>query len=298
MRIILAIGWQPLFTSLACIKINLLLRVTGRRKDGYHLLDSLVAFCELGDRLELSLNDRCDELVVEGTFCNEIGEDNIVRRTLKKFREATGWCQPVKIRLKKEIPVGAGLGGGSSDAATTLKLLTQIPDTPPLSRAEIFKIALDLGADVPACLLGKTSRMQGIGEKLRTLDPLPKLPILLVNPNLKIETKKVFEAFGGEYSPPINSNKLERPWSERQLKNLFQSKPQNDLYEAAASLVPEISEILTKLSTIQGVTSTGMSGSGATCFAIFHPKQKVKINEAMELLRETNWWYRLTYLKP
>ena len=298
MRIILAIGWQPLFTSLACIKINLLLRVTGRRKDGYHLLDSLVTFCELGDTLELSLNDRYDELVVEGTFYNEIGEDNIVRRTLKKFREATGWCQPVKIRLKKEIPVGAGLGGGSSDAATTLKLLTQIPETPPLSRAEIFKIALDLGADVPACLLGKTARMQGIGEKLRTLDPLPKLPILLVNPNLKIETKKVFEAFGGEYSPPINSYQLEGPWSERQLKNLFQSKPQNDLYEAAASLVPEISEILTKLSAIQGVTSTGMSGSGATCFAIFHPKQKVKINEAMELLRETNWWYRLTYLKP
>ena len=298
MRIILAIGWQPLFTSLACIKINLLLKVTGRRKDGYHLLDSLVTFCELGDRLELSLSDHYDELIVEGTFRNEIGEDNIVRRTLKKFREATGWRQPVKIRLEKEIPVGAGLGGGSSDAAATLKLLTQIPETPPLSRAEIFKIALDLGADVPVCLLGQTARMQGIGEKLKTLDPLPKLPILLVNPNLKIETKKVFEAFGGGYSSPINSNQLEGPWSHRQLKNLLQSKPQNDLYEAAASLVPQISEILTRLNTIQGVTSTGMSGSGATCFAIFHPRQKMKINEAMELLRETDWWYRLTYLKP
>ena len=272
--------------------------MTGRRKDGYHLLDSLVGFCGFGDRLEISSSEAQDEIITEGTFGREVGDNNIIRKTLEKFRETTQWEQPVRIRLEKEIPIGAGLGGGSSDAATTLKLLTQIPNSPSLTGKELFKIALDLGADVPICLQRKTARMQGIGERLNILQPFPKLPIVLVNPNRKLETKNVFGAFKGNYSKPIDSCLIEKTWSQEKLENLLASKQQNDLHEAAVSLVPEISEVLALLRKLPGIIGVGMSGSGATCFAIFKQGKTAKINEALRRLDETTWWHKLTYLKP
>ena len=287
-----------MFSSLAFAKINLLLKVTGRRNDGYHLLDSLVGFCEFGDRLEISLNEARDEIITEGTFGKEIGDNNIIRRTLEKFRETTRWERPVRIRLEKEIPIGAGLGGGSSDAATTLRLLSQIPNSPPLTRKELFNIALELGADVPVCLHGKTTRMQGIGERLSLLQPLPKLPIVLVNPNFRLETKDVFGAFRGNYSEPIDSYLLEKSWSQKKLEDLLKSRQQNDLYDAAVSLVPQISQVLTLLRELPGVIGVGMSGSGATCFAIFERGKTSKINEALEMLNGTTWWHKVTYLLP
>ena len=287
-----------MLSSLAFAKINLLLKVTGRRNDGYHLLDSLVSFCEFGDRLEISLNEARDEIITEGTFGREIGDNNIIRKTLEKFRETTKWEQPVRIRLEKEIPIGAGLGGGSSDAATTLRLLSQIPNSPPLTHKELFNMALELGADVPVCLHGKTTRMQGIGERLSLLQPLPKLPIVLVNPNCRLETKDVFGAFGGNYSEPIDSYLLEKSWSQEKLENLLTSEQQNDLYDAAVSLVPQISQVLTLLRELPGVIGVGMSGSGATCFAIFERGKTSKINEALERLNGTTWWHKLTYLLP
>ena len=287
-----------MLSSLAFAKINLLLKVTGRRNDGYHLLDSLVGFCEFGDRLEISLNEARDEIITEGTFGREIGDNNIIRKTLEKFRETTKWERPVRIRLEKEIPIGAGLGGGSSDAATTLRLLSQIPNSPPLTHKELFNMALELGADVPVCLHGKTTRMQGIGERLSLLQPLPKLPIVLVNPNCRLETKDVFGAFGGNYSEPIDSYLLEKSWSQEKLEDLLTSKQQNDLYDAAVSLVPQISQVLTLLRELPGVIGVGMSGSGATCFAIFERGKTSKINEALERLNGTTWWHKLTYLLP
>ena len=274
------------------------MKVTGRRNDGYHLLDSLVGFCEFGDRLEISLNEARDEIITEGTFGGEIGDNNIIRKTLEKFRETTNWEQPVRIRLEKEIPIGAGLGGGSSDAATTLRLLSQIPNSPPLTRKELFNMALELGADVPVCLHKKTTRMQGIGEKLALLPPLPELPILLVNPNCRLETKNVFGAFRGNYSEPIDSYLFEKSWSQETLEDLLRSKQQNDLYDAAVSLVPQISKVLTLLRELPGVIGVGMSGSGATCFAIFKQSKAAKMNEALERLNETTWWHKLTYLLP
>ena len=287
-----------MFSSLAFAKINLLLKVTGRRNDGYHLLDSLVGFCEFGDRLEISLNEAQDEIITEGTFGREIDENNIIKKTLEKFRETTNWEQPVRIRLEKEIPIGAGLGGGSSDAATTLRLLSQIPNSPPLTPKELFNMALELGADVPVCLHRKTTRMQGIGEKLALLPPLPELPILLVNPNCRLETKNVFGAFRGNYSEPIDSYLFEKSWSQETLEDLLRSKQQNDLYDAAVSLVPQISKVLTLLRELPGVIGVGMSGSGATCFAIFKQSKAAKMNEALERLNETTWWHKLTYLLP
>jgi len=272
--------------------------VTGRRNDGYHLLDSLVGFCEFGDRLEISLNEARDEIITEGTFGGEIGDNNIIRKTLEKFRETTKWEQPVRIRLEKEIPIGAGLGGGSSDAATTLRLLSQIPNSPPLTHKELFNMALELGADVPVCLHGKTTRMQGIGERLSLLQPPPKLPIVLVNPNCRLETKDVFGAFRGNYSDPIDSYLLEKSWNQEKLKNLLTSEQQNDLYDAAISLVPQISQVLRLLRELRGVIGVGMSGSGATCFAIFERDKTSKVNEALRKLNGTNWWHKLTYLLP
>ena len=287
-----------MLSSLASAKINLLLKVTGRRNDGYHLLDSLVGFCEFGDRLEISLNEARDEIITEGTFGREISDNNIIRKTLEKFRETTKWERPVRIRLEKEIPIGAGLGGGSSDAATTLRLLSQIPNSPPLTHKELFNMALELGADVPVCLHRKTTRMQGIGEKLALLPPLPELPILLVNPNCRLETKNVFGAFRGNYSEPIDNYLFENSWSQETLEDLLRSKQQNDLYDAAVSLVPQISKVLTLLRELPGVIGVGMSGSGATCFAIFKQSKAAKMNEALERLNETTWWHKLTYLLP
>ena len=287
-----------MFSSLAFAKINLLLKVTRRRNDGYHLLDSLVGFCEFGDRLEISLNEAQDEIITEGTFGREIDENNIIKKTLEKFRETTNWEQPVKIRLEKEIPIGAGLGGGSSDAATTLRLLSQVPKSPPLTHKELFNMALELGADVPVCLHGKTTRMQGIGERLSLLQPLPRLPIVLVNPNCRLETKNVFGALRGNYSEPIDSYLFEKSWSQETLEDLLRSKQQNDLYDAAVSLVPQISKVLTLLRELPGVIGVGMSGSGATCFAIFKQSKAAKMNEALERLNETTWWHKLTYLLP
>lgn len=272
--------------------------MTGRREDGYHILDSLVGFCEFGDRLEISLNEARDEIITEGTFGRKIGGNNIIRKTLEKFRETTRWEQPVRIRLEKEIPIGAGLGGGSADAATTLRLLTQIPNCPSLTGKELFKIALDLGADVPVCLQGKTARMQGIGDKLNILQPFPKLPIVLVNPNLSLETKNVFREFKGIYSKPVDGCLVEKSWSQEKLENLLASKQQNDLQEAAISLVPEISEVLGLLRKLPGIIGVGMSGSGTTCFAIFKQGKTATINEALTRLNETTWWHKLTYLKP
>ena len=272
--------------------------MTGRRNNGYHLLDSLVGFCEFGDRLEISLNEAQDEIITEGTFGREIDENNIIKKTLEKFRETTKWKQPVRIRLEKEIPIGAGLGGGSSDAATTLRLLSQIPNSPPLTHKELFNMALELGADVPVCLHGKTTRMQGIGERLSLLQPLPKLPIVLVNPNCRLETKDVFGAFRGNYSDPIDSYLLEKSWSQEKLENLLTSEQQNDLYDAAISLVPQISQVLRLLRELPGVIGVGMSGSGATCFAIFERGKTSKINEALGRLNGTTWWHKLTYLLP
>ena len=272
--------------------------MTGRRNDGYHLLDSLVGFCEFGDRLEISLNEARDEIITEGTFGKEIGDNNIIRETLEKFREMTRWERPVRIRLEKEIPIGAGLGGGSSDAATTLRLLSQIPNSPPLTRKELFNMALELGADVPVCLHGKTTRMQGIGERLSLLQPLPRLPIVLVNPNCRLETKNVFGALRGNYSEPIDSYLFEKSWSQETLEDLLRSKQQNDLYDAAVSLVPQISKVLTLLRELPGVIGVGMSGSGATCFAIFKQSKAAKMNAALERLNETTWWHKLTYLLP
>ena len=272
--------------------------MTGRRNDGYHLLDSLVGFCEFGDRLEISLNEARDEIITVGTFGKEIGDNNIIRKTLEKFRETTKWEQPVRIRLEKEIPIGAGLGGGSSDAATTLRLLSQIPNSPPLTHKELFNMALELGADVPVCLHGKTTRMQGIGERLSLLQPLPKLPIVLVNPNCRLETKDVFGAFRGNYSDPIDSYLLEKSWNQEKLENLLTSEQQNDLYDAAISLVPQISQVLILLRELPGVIGVGMSGSGATCFAIFERGKTSKINEALRKLNGTTWWHKLTYFLP
>ena len=140
--------------------------------------------------------------------------------------------------------------------------------------------------------------MQGIGERLNILQPFPKLPIVLVNPNRKLETKNVFGAFQGTYSKPIDSCLVEKSWTQEKLENLLASKKQNDLHEAAVSLVPEIAEVLELLRKLPGIIGVGMSGSGATCFAIFKQGEKAKVNEALRRLNETTWWHKLTYFKP
>ncbi len=186
-------GAEPV-EELARAKINLDLQVTGRRADGYHELDSLTAFAAFGDRLILQQHDRL-ELEVIGPFAGPLAAepDNLVLRAARRLASRAGREATVRITLDKRLPVAAGLGGGSADAAAVLRGLNRLWRLG-MAPADLAAIAVDLGADVPVCLAGRAARMRGIGDRLEPWDELPPLAVLLVNPDLPLSTAAVFGA--------------------------------------------------------------------------------------------------------
>ena len=267
-------------------KVNLTLHVTGRRDDGYHLLDSLVVFTAFGDQLTFQKAES-DELDLSGPFADSLhpDDDNICLKALRLFRESGGVLDPIHIHLEKQIPVGAGLGGGSSDAAAVLRFANTAAQTP-LPQQLLHDIALQLGADVPVCLRGKAAIMRGIGEKLSAPDSAPQGHILLARPDVMLSTPAVFKAFA-------NSN---RPFSEPDASKPGPGhflKGQNDLQEAAISICPEIEDLLGAITTFADTDGNGrkivrMSGSGSACFAIFHEAQTCKTAAAQ--LTDMGYW--------
>ncbi len=251
---------------LARAKVNLWLKVVGRRADGYHLLDSLVAFADLADAVDAAAADRLS-LVLDGPGAGSLaGEgDNLVLKAARLLADTTGVAPRAALRLTKRIPVAAGLGGGSADAAAALQALVELWRLA-LPVEELFDLAARLGADVPMCLAGRAALVSGIGEKLVPAPPLPACGLLLVNPGTALPTADVFAARHGDFSSVPAAT---RSWSD--LASLVEALAArgNDLTPAATALCPAIGDVLAFLRASPAVRYAAMSGSGATCFALY-----------------------------
>ena len=254
-------------------KVNLYLHIVGRRADGLHLLESLVAFAEAGDALYA---EPADELSLEvvGPFAGALaGEaDNLVLRAARALAPGQG----ARLVLEKNLPVAAGLGGGSADAAAALRLLSRLWGI----ETDLEPLAAGLGADVPVCLAGATCGMAGIGERLTPLPDWPTPALLLANPGVALATPDVFGARRGSF-------RESRSWPQTLAALVGRA---NDLTEAALSLAPEVGKALAVLAALDGALFARMSGSGATCFAAF--ADAVVRDRAREALRDRHpgWW--------
>lgn len=252
--------------ELAPAKINLDLYVTGRRADGYHELDSLTAFAAFGDRVTLHEHDRL-ELALSGQFAVPLAAepDNLVLRATRRLAACAGRAATVRIMLEKRLPVAAGLGGGSADAAAALRGLNRLWRLR-MASADLADLAAGLGADVPVCLAGRTARMRGVGEQVEPWDVLPPLAVLLVNPNLPLATTAVFGALEAIGEP------ARRGWPPPHEPDAFVEwlrAGANHLEAPAARLLPPIRDMLATLVAQKSCTLARMSGSGATCFGLF-----------------------------
>lgn len=272
-------------------KLNLYLHVTGRRPDGFHLLDSLTAFTELSDELEIGPAKRLS-LAVDGPFAAQAGpdRDNLVLRAAAALTRVAGITAGASIKLVKNIPAAAGLGGGSSDAAAALTGLMRLWRVEP-DRVDLMRIALDLGADVPACLAARPSFVGGIGERI---DPAPVMPaagLLLVNPRVELATSAVFAARHGAFSKPHRF--ADPPCSVAQLAELLAARG-NDLTDAAIGLAPMVGDVLALIGALPGCRLARMTGSGATCFGLF---DNTAAAAAAGSIARPGWWVAATGMK-
>lgn len=265
-------------------KINLHLHVTGRRADGYHLLDSLVVFAEAADRVSLA---EAPGLALEGPEAGALAAepDNLVLRAARALAVAAGRAGEARLRLEKNLPVASGIGGGSADAAATLRLLDRHWGLG-FGPARLAELAAGLGADVPACVASRPVLMSGIGEVLRPAPALPRCGLLLVNPRLPVPTPAVFRARRDGFSPPA---RLPAAWPDAAAMAADLRALGNDLEPAAIGLCPPIAEVLAALRALPGALLARMSGSGATCFALFDsPAEAVAVAENLP----SGWWRR------
>ncbi|WP_420327809.1 4-(cytidine 5'-diphospho)-2-C-methyl-D-erythritol kinase [Mameliella sp.] len=263
-------------------KINLTLHVTGQRADGYHLLDSLVMFADVGDRVTVA---RAEEMSLRVTGPMAPGVPDDARNLCWKAAEVFG--EPVAITLDKCLPAAAGIGGGSSDAAAVLRGMERLFDRPS------GVSALDLGADVPVCMTAQAARMQGIGEKVTPLG-MPPFPALLVNPRVEVATPAVFRALrrkdNGAMAPMPEAGGASAAIE-------WVSGQRNDLQAPAVAVQPVISEVLERLENLAGVRLARMSGSGATCFALFDTRAAADSAGATLSSARPDWWVRSTILR-
>jgi 4-diphosphocytidyl-2-C-methyl-D-erythritol kinase len=271
----------------ACAKLNLYLHVTGRRDDGYHLLDSLVVFADCCDRLSFRPAEGLT-LTVSGPFAAETpgGEENLVMTAARRLAVAADVPAGAAIQLQKNLPVAAGIGGGSADAAACLRGLTKLWNVD-LPRDELAALALSLGADVPVCLASEPAHLSGIGEQVSVRPAVPALPLILVNPGIALATAEVFAARRGGYTAAAADVPEDDGIAAfcRWLEGL-----QNSLEGAAVSLAPEVGRVLDVLSSLPGCLLARMSGSGATCFAIFADDDSRDTALAVLRGRMPEWW--------
>jgi 4-diphosphocytidyl-2-C-methyl-D-erythritol kinase len=269
-------------SEFAPAKINLYLHVVGRREDGYHLLDSLVVFATVGDRVTVSAADGLS-LSVTGRFAAGLrGDgDNLVLRAAHALAAHAGVRAGGKLVLEKNLPVASGIGGGSADAAATLRLLCRFWGFEP-ARGDLQRVARGLGADVPVCLDSRPALMSGIGEILAPAPALPDIGLVLINPGVAVSTPSVFRARTGPFSEPA-------AFDERE-DNLAASlhATRNDLAAPACLLAPAIGDALRTLAAIPGCLLARMSGSGATCFGLFDTR--VAAEDAAKAVIRDEWW--------
>ncbi len=272
-------------TEAAPAKVNLYLHVTGRRDDGYHLLDSLVVFPDIGDALSAEPAETLS-LLVTGPFAAKLaaGPDNLVLRAARSLAAEAGVMTGAHLTLAKHLPVASGIGGGSADAAATLRLLCRLWRLSP-DPAVLARLATGLGADVPVCLAGHTARMAGIGEHLERAPVLPACGIVLVNPGIAVATADVFRARRGAWSEPAV---LPAGWDDMAVMAADLRQLRNDLEPAATALHPMIGVVLDELTAMPGCKLARMSGSGATCFGLY--ANAASAREALGQIRRPGWW--------
>ena len=268
-------------TALARAKINLCLHVTGQRGDGYHLLDSLVVFADLGDRIICTPADGLGLTITgpQGAGLSA-GEHNLVLRAARAF----GGVRGAAIVLDKHLPVASGIGGGSADAAATLVALSRLWGCGLPDAASILK----LGADVPVCLAGRPCRMQGVGEVLTPLPPLPAAHLVLVNPGVAIPTPAVFQALTRRDNAPL-PREIPRLQGLAELAAFLQMQ-RNDLEAPALALAPVIGQVKQAIGAQAGCYLARMSGSGATCFGLFADPLTAAAAASALRAAHPGWW--------
>jgi 4-diphosphocytidyl-2-C-methyl-D-erythritol kinase len=277
------------FAAFAPAKINLYLHILGRRGDGYHLIDSLIAFADIGDRVTAAPARSLSLSVAgpEAAALAETGDDNLVLRAARRLKERDRIADGAALHLDKQLPVASGIGGGSSDAAAALRALAALWGRR-LGEADLSAWAA-LGADLPACLVARPLWAGGIGERLRLADPLPDLAVVLVNPRLALSTAAVFHAWNGR--PGTADGVSAIPRSAAEFAEAL-AACRNDLTDAAVALMPEIGAVLDRLARLPGVLIARMSGSGATCFALFADRGEARRAGAEMAAAEPGWWVR------
>ncbi|MGF1275640.1 4-(cytidine 5'-diphospho)-2-C-methyl-D-erythritol kinase [Acetobacter pasteurianus] len=281
-------------TEIAPAKINLYLHVTGRRPDGYHLLDSLVVFAGAGDVLHYEPGTQPLHLKLEGRFgralgADAAGADNLVMKAAAVLRDLAGPQANVQggcLVLEKNLPVASGIGGGSADAAAALRLLNRAWNAQ-VDEPTLFRVAETLGADVPVCLLSQTVRMEGIGE---TLTPAPRLPecgLVLVNCGQAVSTPDVFRKRTGDFVPRAD---LPQSWPNSAAMVATLKAQENSLETPACSVCPPVKKVLADIAAQPDCQLARMSGSGATCFGVFPTVEAAR--EAADRLADAHaaWW--------
>jgi 4-diphosphocytidyl-2-C-methyl-D-erythritol kinase len=275
-------------TEQALAKINLTLHVTGQREDGYHLLDSLVVFAGVGDELRAT-PARASSLRIEGPFGAEIPRDmdNLVLRAAQAFGRA-----PFAFELIKNLPPASGIGGGSADAAAAIRATLRLASADAADLV-LTTLAQDraklaaLGADVPVCLLSHPARMRGVGE---VLDPLcvPPCWAVLANPRVEVPTPAVFRALANKANPAMPE--VLPAWPDAKAFAAWLATQRNDLETPARSIAPVIGTVLAALAGCEGALLVRMSGSGATCFALFDAEGPARAAAAMVQKAQAGWW--------
>ena len=284
-------------SELASAKINLYLHILGQRDDGYHELQSLVAFADSGDRVEVTGRASDWTLTIDGPFAEGLNgtadADNLVLRAARRLAGQIGNTSPMALRLTKNLPVAAGIGGGSADAAAAIRLLARTwggDAGPPAAWA-------DLGADVPVCLLNRPALVEGMGERLTPVDGIPELPAVLINPGVPSSTGAVFATLAGRYGQPAANP--QPPPGVRNVRDFasWLASHRNDLTRPAMETTPPIGAALAALAGAPDVLLARMSGSGATCFGLF-PDQAAA-QTAVQWLRQhsPHCWIQETVLR-
>lgn len=282
-------------TETARAKINLTLTVRGQRADGYHEIESLVAFAAFGDILSLEPGGETS-LKTDGPFSAALGPDNLVLRAARAWEVARGGVNCGAFNLAKYIPVAAGLGGGSADAGAALRLLARaFPGR--VKDAGIAKIAASLGADVPVCLASRPAMMRGTGERLSFLSRFPAVAVLMVNPGVGVATREVFAALDAP-SPGRGTIEADAVPDLRSVDDLvtYMESAGNDLEAAALRIAPVIGQVRDKIAGTKGCLAAAMSGSGATCFGLYRDAGEAQAG-AQEICRsQPDWWVQASML--
>ena len=272
---------QPQTTEFAPAKVNLTLHVTGQRADGYHLLDSLVVFCSIGDWVT-SQPSAALTLTITGPQADllAVQDNNLVLLAARAMDATLG----AALTLDKRLPVASGIGGGSADAAAALRALSKLWGKPLPDAAAL----LVLGADVPVCLAGQPARMRGIGEHIEPVTGLPDVHLVLVNPGLEVPTHAVFKALATKQNRPMPDTLPH--WADAADMAAWLATQRNDLEAPARAIAPVIDTVLAALAAQPGALIARMSGSGATCFGLFADAAGAKQGADAISAAQPQWW--------